>query len=210
MRRAIVVLVVGVLAWSAVPASAGIPMPASSRFMGRSSMSWARAWSQWALGDASNPLFAGLLDGDCGDLIDGMFYMTAPIDLGVELDCNVPAGVPILVSHAGFFVFADPGQTDAQIEDMADAGFTTVSNHLSLDGHALALTATRTGAFDVISEAGGFYDAIVGLGTGPIRTAVTGNFTLIHPLPPGDHTLEGAVLFTDAENYSVTYHIHVG
>jgi len=178
--------------------------------MGRNSASWARAWSQWALGDASNPLFAGLLDGDCGDLIDGVFFMTAPIDVGVDLDCDVPAGVPILVSHAGFFVFPDAGQTDAEIEAMADAGFTTVYNDLSLDGRGLPLIVSRTGAFDVISEAGGFYDAIVELGTGPIRTAVTGNFSLIHPLSRGDHTLEGSVLFTDAENYSVTYHIHVG
>jgi hypothetical protein len=210
MRRLMIVLVLGVLGLSAVPANAGIPMPASSRFMGRSYTSWAKAWTQWGLGDASNPFFAALLGGDCGDLIDGVFFMAPPIDLGVELDCDVPTGVPILVSHAGFFVFAEPGQTDAEIEQLTDEGFTTVSNHLSLDGRSLPLIVTSTGAFDVTSEPGSFYDAIIGLGTGTIRNAIEGNFTMIHALPPGDHTLEGSVLLTDGENYSVTYTIHVG
>jgi hypothetical protein len=58
---------------------------------------------QWFLGDASNPLVAAL-GGDCGEVMNGVFFMAAPIDVGVELDCDVPTGTPIVLSHAGWFV----------------------------------------------------------------------------------------------------------
>jgi hypothetical protein len=61
-----------------------------------------------------------------------------------------------------------------------------------------------------MSEAGSFYDTIYGLGTGPIRTALSGNVVVLHPLAPGDHVIEAAVTFTDdLGDYSATYHIHV-
>ena len=212
MRRGLLTVALVACVWSGtIAAHAGVAAGAHARVLGSSAQGWARAWSQWALGDASNPLFAGLLEGDCGEQMGRVFFMTAPIDLGVELDCDVPAGSWILVSHAGFFgTEGIDGETDAELEEAADSGFTTVTNELTLDGRPLPLRTTHTGAFDVMSEAGGFYDAILEIGTGPIRTAVTGNFTLLAPLPPGDHTLEGEVEFTNGEHYSVTYHVHVG
>jgi hypothetical protein len=202
-------MLVGSLVLVAAPVQAAVTPPAQARFMGQSLDGWGRDWAQWVLGDASNPLIAGL-DGDCGDLVDGVFFMTAPIALDVELDCDVPVGTAIVVSHAGFFTFPTAGETDEQLEQGAADGFTTASNELTLDGGNLPLITTHTGAFDVMSEAGGFYDAVVGLGTGPIRTAVTANITVMRPLAPGSYTLEGAVEFTNGEAYSVTYTIQVG
>jgi hypothetical protein len=165
---------------------------------------------QWFLGDSSNPLFAGLLNGDCGEVMSGVFFMAAPIDVGVEFDCDVPTGTPVVLSHAGFFVFRDAGQSDQELQAAVDEGFAFTGDRLALDGTPLPLRAINAGVYDVISEPGSFYDSIVGLGTGPVRTALKGNLVFLHPLIPGDHEIVGEVLFTDGEHYSVTYHVHVG
>jgi len=49
----------------------------------------------------------------------------------------------------------------------------------------------------------------LGLGTGPIRTALRGNIVFLHPLSRGDYVIEGAVTFGNGDAYSVTYHVHV-
>jgi hypothetical protein len=165
---------------------------------------------QWFLGDSSNPLFAGQLNGDCGTEMSGVFFMVAPIDLGVEFDCNVPAGTPIVLSHAGFFAFRDAGQTDEELQAIVDAGFAVTVDRLTLDGSPLPLRVINAGVYDVISQPGSFYDSIIGLGTGPIHTALKGNIVFLHPLTPGDHEIAGEVFFTDGEHYSATYHVHVG
>jgi hypothetical protein len=165
---------------------------------------------QWFLGDASNPLF-GALEGDCGEVMDGVFFMAAPIDVGVELDCDVPTGTPIVLSHAGWFSTEGiDGETDAELEAAAIAGFVTSTNSLTLDGRALPLQPIDTGVYEVISEPGSFYDTVLGIGTGPIRTALRANVVFLHPLTPGDHVIEGAVSFVGDGEYSVTYNVHVG
>jgi hypothetical protein len=167
---------------------------------------------QWFLGDASNPLFAGL-DGECGHEIDGVFFMVAPIALDQEFQCAVPTGTPIVLSHAGWFSTEGiDGETDAELEQAADAGFIYSANSLTVDGKTIPLHAVSTGVYDVISESGSFYDQILGLGTGSIRTVVTGDVVFIHPLSPGEHVIEAAVTFTPVSNgdYSATYHVHVG
>jgi hypothetical protein len=211
MRRNILVLTVALtigLVAGAAPASAGPVLPYNSRPMGISYTGWTTMVGQWFLGDASNPLFAAL-EGDCGEVMDGVFFMAAPIDVGVELDCDVPAGTPIVLSHAGFFTTEGiEGDTDQELVDAALAGFVTSTNSLTLDGNALPLQQINAGAFDVISEPGGFYDT-VGIGTGTIRTALVANLVFLHPLATGDHVIEGAVSFVGDGEFSVTYHVHV-
>src|SRR5262245_64493391 len=93
-------LLVPFIAAPAAHASAVAPYQAHP--MGRSYTDWTKAVGQFFLGDASNPLIAGL-DGDCGELRNGVFMMAAPIDVNVEFDCDVPTGTWIVLSHAGFF-----------------------------------------------------------------------------------------------------------
>jgi hypothetical protein len=214
MRRRIVVLtavLVMTLVASALPAHAGPVLPFNSRPYGLSYPSWMRMVGQFFLGDSSNPLIAGL-EGDCGELIDGVFMMAAPIDVGVEFNCDVPVGTPIVLSHAGFFATRGiDGETDEELQAIVDAGFTFTSNSLTLDGVALPLQAINAGVYDVISEPGSFDDLILGAGTGPIRTALKGNVVVLHPMRPGDHVIESEVTFTGAGGaFSATYHVHVG
>jgi hypothetical protein len=214
MRRNVIVLTLvlalGLVA-GASPAAAGPVLPYNAHPHGHPYASWTRMVGQWFLGDASNPLFAGLFDGDCGEVMDGVFFMAAPIDVGVELDCDVPTGTPIVLSHAGWFVTEGiDGETDAELEAAAVAGFVTSANSLTLDGKALPLQPIDTGAYDVISEPGSFYDTAVGVGTGPIRTALRANLVFLHPLTPGDHVIEAAVSFVGDGEFSATYNVHVG
>jgi hypothetical protein len=214
MRRKLVLLtaVLAVtLVASATAAHAGAVLPYKSRPHGHSYPAWMRMVGQWALGDSSNPLLAGL-EGDCGEMMRGAFFMTPPIDVGLEFECNVPTGRPIVLSHAGWFsTFGIDGETDEELQDAAEAGFTFTSNSLTLDGRALPLQAIDTGPYDVISAPGSFYDAILGVGTGPIRTVLRGNVVVLHPLTPGDHVIQGAVSFAGGGgDFSATYNVHVG
>ena len=213
MRRKLVVLVAVLattLVGSGLPAQAGPVVPYPSRPYGHTYPSWMRMVGQFYLGDASNPLFAGL-EGDCGDLRNGVFFMAAPIDVGLEFECDVPTGTPIVLSHAGFFATAGvDGETDEELQAVVEVGFTFTSNSLSLDGRALPLETIDAGAFDVVSEPGSFYDTIFGL-TGSVRTALRGNVVVLHPLTPGDHVIEGEVTFTGTGGaFGATYHVHVG
>lgn len=197
---------------AAGPAQASAVVPYEARPRGQSYQTWLGEIGQFYLGDASNPLFAALLEGDCGQLIDGVFFMAAPIDVNLEFECDVPPGTPIVLSHAGWFTTEGiDGDTDQELVAAALAGFVTVSNSLSLDGRPLPLQPIDTGAFDVISEPGSFYDAIVGVGTGPVRTALRGNVVFLHPLSRGEHVLEAEVTFAnDGGAFSAVYHVNVG
>jgi hypothetical protein len=213
MRRKLTLLITVLavtLVASAPAANAGPVLPYNSHPYGHSYSSWLRMVGQWFLGDASNPLFAGL-EGDCGQQMGKVFFMVAPIDVGLEFDCNIPKGVPIVLSHAGFFATQGiDGETDAELEAVAEAGFTFTSNSLTLDGKVLPLKAIDTGAYDVISASGSFYDTIFGL-TGSVRTVVRGNVVVLHPLRPGDHVIVGQVAFTGTGGtFSATYNVHVG
>ncbi len=212
MRRKLILLAamvtLGVLT-TASPATAGPALPYASHPRGHSVSEWLREVGQFYLGDASNPLLGGL-EGDCGELIDGVFFLVAPIDVGVDLRCEVPTGTPLVVAPAGFFTTEGiDGDTDAELEAAAAAGFVTTSDQVSLDGRTLRLQTVETGAYDVISEPGSFYDTVVGVGTGPVRTDLRGNLLFLHPLPPGEHVIQADVTFADGATYSVTYHLLV-
>jgi hypothetical protein len=212
MRRlsAVLVLLVVVLFAAAPAASASPVAPYQAHPAGRSYADWTKAVGQFYLGDASNPLFAGL-GGDCGQLRDGVFMMVGPIELNAEFDCDVPAGTWIVFSPAGFFATRGvDADTDAELEAIARAGFKTSVDELTIDGKDIPLQVFDTGVFDVMSQKGSFYDTVLGVGTGPIGTALLANVVAIHPLTPGEHTIEAAASFVGDGEFSGTYHIHVG
>jgi hypothetical protein len=212
MRRRLVLLTsvtAIILIGSVTPSYGAAVSPYQSRPHGRTYQSWLRGVGQFFLGDASNPLFAGL-EGECGQVVNGVFMMAAPIAEGVQLECEIPAGTPIVLSHAGQFAFRDAGQADEELHAVVEELFEFTSNSLTLDGTALPLKTIDTGAFDVIAEPGSFYNAIIGLDPGPVRTVLRANVVFLHPLTVGDHVIEAKAFFTDGERYSATYLIHVG
>jgi hypothetical protein len=172
----------------------------------------ARTYSRWALGASPSPVLASL-EGQCGGVVDGRFFIAPPIAEDLELWCDVPADTPIVFSHAAWFTFVPAdGSTDAQIIAAADAGFAPVTSRVRFDGDRIG-TRGKTynlGAFTIRSKSGSFLDAI-GVGTGPIRTSLTGTFVTIPPRRCGRHLLESAVDFgVPDEVFSGTYHIRIG
>jgi hypothetical protein len=212
MRRrffSLTTIVFVTLAIGVQSAHAGPVVPYDSHPYGRSYSSWMRVYGQWLLGDESNPLVAGL-SGDCGEVRRGVFFMTPPIDVGLEFKCRVSQGRPILLSHAGQFAFDSAGETDAELEQLVRDFFVTTSNSLTLDGRELRLKPIDTGAYTVNSEPGSFYDSVIGVGTGPIRTAIRANLVFLHPLTPGDHVIEAETHFAGGGgDFSAIYNIHV-
>ncbi len=173
----------------------------------------ARSLARWALGEGPSPLLMAF-EGDCGDRVGNAFFLAPPIGQDMELRCRVPLDTAIVFSHAAWFttIPAD-GSTDAQIIAAANAGFDPVSSWVTFDGERVGLSGKtfNLGAFTVWSEKGSFYDEI-GLGTGGVRTSLTGT---IMTLPPQDecgrHVIKTAVDFgVPDEVFSVTYRIRIG
>jgi len=211
MRRFAAVLAPILMLVLAAPAAQACPVaPDQAHPHGRSYAESTRALGQFYPGDASNPLIAGL-GGACGQVENGVFMMAAPVDLNLEFDCDVPAGMWIVFSNAGFFTTQGvDAQTDADLEALAAAGFHTSTDWLTLDGRNIPLKEFATGAYDVTAQSGSFYNAIYGLPVGTVRTALVADVLAIHPLTPGDHAIETAVDFIGDGSYSATYHLHVG
>jgi hypothetical protein len=212
MRRRMVLLAsvtAVILIGSGTPSYAAAVAPYQSRPHGQTYQAWLRTVGQFYLGDSSNPLIAGL-DGDCGKLVEDVFILAAPIVEGAEFECEIPAGTPIVLSHAGQFAFRDAGQTDEELQAIVEDLFELTSNSLTLDGTPLPLKAIDTGAYDVIAEPGSFYNAVIGLDPGPVRTALRANVVFLHPLSVGDHVIEAEASFTTGEMFSATYLLHVG
>ena len=198
------------LALYAPPALAGSgTVPPQSHAFGNSRVDWMKAYTQWTFGDASNPI----TQPECGTIIDGAYFMNTPVAASTEYECDIPTGVPIVFVHAAYFAWVPTDGANAeQIEATAETLFAYGQSMVTLDGKRVPLTTTATGAFDVDSEPGSAYDTIFGLGTGSVLTAVVGQITILHPLPPGKHTIFAFVDFTPAggPQFDVTYHLQVG
>lgn len=208
-RLLLLAMMVCLVLVSAVPAQAG----ADSDDLQRTGLTRARSLARWALGESPSPLLAAF-EGDCGDRVGNAFFLAPPIAENIELRCRVPLGTAIVFSHAAWFasIPAD-GSTDAEIIAVANEGFDPVSSWVTFDGHRVGLSGKtfNLGAFTVWSEPGSFYDEI-GLGTGGVRTSLTGT---VMTLPPqhacGRHVIEAAVDFgVPDEVFSVTYRIRIG
>jgi len=131
--------------------------------------------------------------------------LTLVLTLGLIAGASPAAAGPVLPYNAH-----PRGHSYASWTRMVVAGFVTSVNSLTLDGKALPLKPIDTGAYDVISEPGSFYDTAVGIGTGPTRTALRANVVFLHPLTPGDHVMEAAVSFVGDGEFSAAYNVHVG
>lgn len=183
-----------------VTVAALLPTPAlaDDADVHRTGTYYARAYTRWGLGASPSPLLGAIEGTTCGEVYEGRFFMVPPPILGLDLRCRVPHGSPIVFSHAGAFTFIPhDGDTDAEIIAEADALFAPVISWARLDGEPVEIEdmTRNVGAITVRSEPGSFYDVAIGVGTGPIRTALTGSFMTIEDLPCGRHRLRTRVDF---------------
>lgn len=183
-------------------------LPANSSAFGQSRADWSRAWSQWFYGTPDNPVLSRGRD----EMVGKVFMVTPPIESGVQVDCSIPKGVPVVFSHAGYTAWvSDDGDTGEELKQVAANFFGDPPSEVVVDDQQIPLTTTATGAFDLVSEAGSLYDVIFDLETGPVLSAVVNQLTILRPMTPGGHTITTSVDFAASGGpiYDITYNITV-
>jgi hypothetical protein len=189
--------VAGLIAVAVASADPGHRLPLTARHGGRDIVQWQRAWAQWALGGAGNPIAHGL----CGEEIDGLFFLSSALGPGTTFECDVPPGSKLLVTAGmGFFEMPTFGATDEEIIAVARQSWEeqVLATSLTVDGRAVEVeAATReAGAYTIQAAPGSLYVDEFGFDPGSIRLASIGQFVILQPLQPGDHEIV-AVLIVD-------------
>jgi hypothetical protein len=111
----------------------------------------------------------------------------APFGPGGVESCTVKSGTKIFVvgSSVECSTFEGNGATEAELRDCARVG-DAVAPSVTLDGHQLPLTEVETPLLNIVLH----QDSIFGLPAGTSGLSVAhGWVALLHPLPPGTHTV---------------------
>lgn len=187
-KRRFATLLVGVVAVASMTATSATAAGYSP--VGRSRTGWVERYSQWLFGEADSPL----LTGACGDVVDGVFFLVPPSkpNRSQSIPCVVPAGVPIVLSHA----LVTCGELDAPTfggqRRCARVNFLPLRSSVSVDGSRVRPARIATDVFPLQSERDSVWDG-AGEGTGPVLSASVGLLTFVRPLERGDHFIEAFV-----------------
>ena len=195
----------------AVPVAAGRhAVPPASRAFGASLVTWEQRWMQWAFGSSTNPLMSPI----CGEKIGSMFFLNASEGPGTEVECDVPAGTPLLGTAGGFIAWVPTdAPTPAGLPAARDQGLSAVSNvRATLDGRPLRVSDTLalTDVFTIPLEEGNFIQTVDANVVGDETQACSGAWFLrISPLTPGRHELMFSDEIEGAGVFDITFHITV-
>ena len=206
---------------AATPASAkGGRISPNSRPLGHSMVEWQRMYIDWFTTSSTNPLFSGA----CGEIVAGAYFLPPSTGPDVRLGCDVPVGVPVVVSPFGLFSEIPTfGATDAAVLADARSGYgQLLSSSLTVDGAEVSLDGAfhEAGVYDVGPvEAGSFYDLICEDLTPPcvvdfapgdtVRLASLAEVLVLHPFTPGTHTVVEFAEFTFSGPLMLTTELHV-
>jgi hypothetical protein len=107
--------------------------------------------------------------------------------VGVE-SCTVKSGTKIFVvgSSLECSTFEGNGTTEAKLRDCARTGDGVVAPSVTLDGRHLPLTEVETRLLNIVLPANNIFE--LPAGTSGLSVG-HGWVTLLHPLPPGTHTI---------------------
>jgi hypothetical protein len=146
--------------------------------------------------NAQNPFGAGGAASACLT-VNGALAPFGPNPPGVP-SCTTTTGTKIFEIGSSFECssFEGNGTTDAELRACARASDAQVAPTVTLDGRSVPLTEVETPLMDIVLRA----DNIFGLPAGTRGVSVGhGWVAMLHPLPPGDHT----ILITGAPGPSV-------
>ena len=206
---------------AAMPAWAGAGrISPNGRPRGHSLVEWQRMYVEWLTTSSTNPLFTGA----CGEVVAGAYFLPASTGPDVRLECDVPVGVPVVVTPSGAFSeIPTYGADDAAV--LADARATyaqLLSSSVTVDGAEVSLDGVfrDAGVYDVGPvEAGSFYDVLCEDLTPPcvvdfapgdtVRLASLAEVLILHPLTPGTHTVVLFDEFTFSGPLLLTAELHV-
>jgi hypothetical protein len=135
------------------------PLPVARAADGRvvfdNAKSLQKKWVAWALGSDTAPFLDPTF---CGEPIANAgsghkFFLTAPTQPALEVDCTVDHGVPLIGSPAGGAGWrSSPGMTNADVLAARDADFANVCcPRLRLDGERIDVTDgfAQTGIYTI-------------------------------------------------------------
>jgi hypothetical protein len=193
MRR----LIVATLAVAVAIALPGSGSAMAGRRASSPPLALQRQWVNWAFGSSSNPLMQEDL---CGEQIGDTFFLTSHAGPGTrELTCEIPAGVPVLVTPGGAIVWAPTdGETGSELYSTLLNDFLGKiildSVRVTLDGQRLRRgPLTITGPRELRLEPGNLIQTVDPSVEGDSTVVMTGGwFRLISPLSQGQHVLRAA------------------
>lgn len=191
---------------------ASVVIPPTSNAYGRSIVQWQESWIRWAFttpGD-ENPL---LNPTQCGEIVEGVFFLTAAIESGLEADCMIPVGMPILVPAAGTMgVQGLHAKTPEQLLGGVQAKLDTLEfARLSIDGFNVPLSGVLrfTSTYHAHFRRGNYFDQVGSPVHGNRLVASGGIFVRLRPLSAGEHTIMTADRFSSADILDITFHMTV-
>lgn len=207
MKRALLLVVASLLVAGTFAPTAGAATTSKPASIHRQ-----KQWVRWALGSNTNPFLSEDL---CGEKIGGVFFLVAAISPGVERDCTIRRGTPLLLSPAGTAFWAPTfGRTPAELFEFVDADFAGTANpSVTLDGAALSLDGalktpdvyrSRVGQHSFIRTVDPSFPAARRV----TRIASKAYFLMIPNLSTGPHTLVLSVDYFDTV-LDATFHIRV-
>jgi hypothetical protein len=178
-----------------------------ARFRGYDLVEWQRIYQRWALGASINDVFGE----DCGQIVDGVLFLTPAIFGTTRIGCEIPEGTPILV-QAGAAVSEIPTYAATRAEARADARARwshIVSMGVGVDtaGVHIADSYREAGVYPIrfVRPSQLSFDCVImeppcvrdNTPPGPALVATVGTYVMLRPLPPGDHQLSLTVEYTD-------------
>jgi hypothetical protein len=206
---------------AATPASAraGRISP-NGRPLGHDTVAWQRMYIEWLGTSATNPLFTG----SCGEIVAGAYFLPPATRPDERLECDMPVGVPVVVSPSGVFSEIPTfGADDAAVLADARSGYgQLLSSSITADGAEVSLDGAfrEAGVYDVGPvEAGSFFDLVCEDLTPPcvvdfapgdtVRLASLAEVLVLHPLTPGTHVIVNSGEFTFSGPLMLTAELRV-
>jgi hypothetical protein len=181
---------------------------------GHSYVHWAEAWANWALG-TSVDTNAFVHPDNCGpgSTSDKVWFLAGSFDGTTTADCTMPTGKGLLLSPAGNFCAGAVNGVTTQdaLTSCALEGVTTLRDiRVTVDGHRVRHIARYflvSPVFDLTLEANNLF----GVEAQTTPAVIIGDYVMIHPLPPGRHTIVGFVRSTlfPSGFAKVIAHVHV-
>jgi hypothetical protein len=192
-------------------------LPPTAHPYGQTYSEWAADWWQWALEQptATNPVL-DTTGAQCANDQQGKVWFLAG-SFGEEpviRECTVPTGTALLIPVLNAFYCAEPNepQTEEFVREQVALQIADDATGLSvtIDGAAVSNVDAyfeESALFELTLPEGNIFG--LPAGTRYPVCADAGYYVVVHPLPPGEHTINFTGTTRTGFSVDVTYHITV-
>ena len=208
-------LLVGI---AAVAPAIGAPSsaPLNAHYRGKTYGEWSAAWWRWAFAEpATNSPLSDATGARCGvHQTEKVFFLAgSPSSTPLTRSCTVRPGTPLLIPtiNAECSSLEGNGDTAAELRACATGliDLVTPPTQVTVDGTSVGVFRVQSPPFMVtFADHNAF-----GTPSGDTTSVADGYYALLHPLPPGTHTIEiradaPMLGFSQTVNYNLTVSAH--